>query len=156
MKQAYIKKVKRALICPAKMKKVLLRDLEEIFSFAAEHGESEAEVITRLGTAKEYAKATEEQLGIDRKTLLRRRVLWGALPPALLTPVFFLLYRIAAPFTIKSNQMSVGIIGGADGPTSIMVTTAPASPYTVYILLALCILCAAAAIAVLIWFLVKK
>ena len=156
MKQAYIKKVKRALICPAKMKKVLLRDLEEIFSSAAEHGESEAEVIARLGSPDDYAKAMEESLGIDRKRILRRCALLGILPPALLAPVFFLLYRIAAPFTIKSNQMSVGIIGGADGPTSIMVTTAPASPYTVYIPLALCILCAAAAVVALIWFLVKK
>ena len=87
MKQAYIKKVKRVLICSAKQKKVLLRDLEEIFSSAAEHGESEAEVITRLGTAKEYAKAT----GVAAK-------------------VFHFLFIVMVALVIAASMRIVGVL----------------------------------------------
>lgn len=156
MKETYIKKVRRALLCSAKQKREIVRDLEEIFSSAAEHGESQAEVIARLGAPQDYARAMEESLGTDRKAILRRRALCAMIPPALLAPLFFLLYRIAAPFTIEEHRMSVGIIGGADGPTSILITTSPASPYTAPILLTLCILCAAAAIAALVWYLIKR
>ena len=155
MKETYIKKVRRALLCSAKQKREIVRDLEEIFSSAAEHGESQAEVIARLGAPQDYARAMEESLGTDRKAILRRRALCAMIPPALLAPVFWLLYRIARPFSY-SEKMSVGIIGGADGPTSILITTSPASPYTAPILLTLCILCAAAAIAALVWYLIKR
>lgn len=149
MKTTYIKKVKHNLLCSAKQKKEVLRDLEEIFSSAAEHGESEMDVIARLGTAKDYAAAMDEGFGVDRKAALRRRALMTILPPALLAPVFWLLYRIARPFSF-SERMSVGIICGADGPTSILITTSPASPYAAPVLLALCLLCTAAAVAALV------
>ena len=59
----YIKQVKRELSVPRGRKKEVLRDLEEAFASAKEHGESEAEVIARLGTPQEFA----EQFGTDGK-----------------------------------------------------------------------------------------
>lgn len=152
-KETYIKRVRQSLVCSSKRKKEILRDLEEIFSSAAEHGQSDAEVMARLGAAEDYAKATEEELGVNRNAVLRRRALLTVLPPALLAPLFFLMYKIVRPFSFRGNA-SIGIIGGADGPTSILITSTPASPLAAPILLTLCILCAAAAIAalaVLIW-----
>ena len=155
MKDAYIKRVSKLLMCSAKQKKEILRDLEEIFSSAAEHGQSAAEVIDRLGSAEDYAKATEEQLGVNRKTLLRRRALLTILPPAILAPIFYLMFKIVCPFSFH-EQMSVGIIGGADGPTSILIATSPASPYTAPVLLGLCVLCVIAAIIALVCYLRKR
>ena len=36
-----------------------------VFASALEHGETEQQVIERLGTPKEFAENTAEQLGID-------------------------------------------------------------------------------------------
>ena len=155
MKYNYIKKVKRALVCGTKQKKLILCDLEEIFSSAAEHGQTDEEVIARLGSPREFAAATQEQLGVDRKAVLRRRALLTALPSALLALLFFILYRIAYPFGLH-EQASIGIIGGADGPTSILITTSPASPAAVWTLLGACILCAGIAITALLSYLLKS
>ena len=155
MKKQYIRSVSRTLVCSAKQKKEVLRDLEEIFTSAADHGETEAEVIGRLGSPENYAKAAEEGLGVNRKAVLRRRALLSILPPALLAPILYLMYKIARPFSFH-EQMSVGIIGGADGPTSILISTSPTTPLFAPLLLVLCILCAAAAAFALIWYLRKK
>ena len=155
MKKQYIRSVNRTLVCSARQKKEILRDLEEIFTSAADHEETEAEVIERLGSPENYAMAAEEGMGVNRKTVLRRRALLGILPPAILTPVLFLLYKSARPFSYH-EQMSVGIIGGADGPTSILISTSPTNPLTAPLLLGLCILCAAAALFALVWYLRKK
>lgn len=56
MKQEYIQQVGRALPLPGKQKREVLRDLEELFASAAEHGETEAQVLDRLGSPEEYAK----------------------------------------------------------------------------------------------------
>ncbi|MGI6255168.1 MAG: DUF1700 domain-containing protein [Acutalibacter sp.] len=65
MKEHYIRQVGRHLSLPRKQKREVLRDLEEIFASALEHGESESQVITRLGSPKEYAQEVEAPL--DRR-----------------------------------------------------------------------------------------
>lgn len=42
-----------------------MRDLNEVFASAMEHGETEQQIIQRLGTPKEFADSTAEQFGID-------------------------------------------------------------------------------------------
>ena len=63
MKQEYIQQVGRALPLPGKQKREVLRDLEELFASAREHGESEAQVLDRLGSPEEYAKEVLAQTG---------------------------------------------------------------------------------------------
>ena len=63
MKQEYIQQVGRALPLPGKQKREVLRDLEELFASAGEHGESEAQVLDRLGSPEEYAKEVLAQTG---------------------------------------------------------------------------------------------
>ena len=65
MKEQYIKQVEKELSLPRKMKKEVVRDLNEVFASAMEHGETEQQVIQRLGTPKEFADSTAEQFGID-------------------------------------------------------------------------------------------
>lgn len=70
MKEQYIKQVSRALSVPRKQKKDILRDLEEAFASAKEHGETEEQVIERLGTPEEFAAGMSEsaaQKGISPK-----------------------------------------------------------------------------------------
>lgn len=39
--------------------------MNEVFASAMEHGETEQQIIQRLGTPKEFADSTAEQFGID-------------------------------------------------------------------------------------------
>lgn len=88
MKEQYIKQVEKELSLPRKMKKEVVRDLNEVFASAMEHGETEQQIIQRLGTPKEFADSTAEQFGIDNTKskkgtvsfLLLLRSLWRLLP----------------------------------------------------------------------------
>ena len=55
MKEQYIKQVEKELNLSRKAKTEVVRDLNEIFASATEHGETEQQVIERLGTPKEFA-----------------------------------------------------------------------------------------------------
>lgn len=70
MKEQYIKQVEKELSLPHKMKKEVVRDLNEVFASAMEHGETEQQIIQRLGTPKEFADSTAEQFGIDISQIL--------------------------------------------------------------------------------------
>lgn len=72
MKEQYIKQVKKELSLPRKMKKEVVRDLNEVFASAMEHGETEQQIIQRLGTPKEFADSTAEQFGIDNTKSKKR------------------------------------------------------------------------------------
>ena len=52
MKEQYIKQVEKELSLTRKAKKEVVRDLNEVFASALEHGETEQQVIERLGTPK--------------------------------------------------------------------------------------------------------
>lgn len=120
MKDAYIKKVKKSLMIPASKRKAVLRDLEEAFASAAEHGETEQQVIARLGTPEQFAAGIEEQLGIDHaKRLKTRTIIWTTICLVIAVIGFFVY------LTIRQQQElngALGIIGGADGPTAIIVS----------------------------------
>ena len=49
MKKQYIRQVRKDLHIPRSAKTEVVRDLQEIFASAAEHGESEQQVAERLG-----------------------------------------------------------------------------------------------------------
>ena len=66
-KEQYIRQVKKALTGPRAKKEEILRDLQEAFDSALEHGETEQDVIERLGPPAEFAGDIEDQRGIKRK-----------------------------------------------------------------------------------------
>ena len=120
MKEKYIKQVKKRLAVPSSKRKTVLQDLEKTFASAAENGETEQQVIARLGTPEQFAAGIEEQFGIDRKKRLKTRTVVWTIIWLVVAVVGFLVY-----LTIRQQQElngALGIIGGADGPTAIIVS----------------------------------
>lgn len=116
MKAQYIKQVKKELHLPRREKAEVLRDLNEIFASALEHGETEQQVIERLGTPKEFADSTAEQFGIDNTALEKRKRLFACVSALLIGAVAFVLYAVA-----KMEIAPAGAIGQADAMTTMQV-----------------------------------
>ena len=116
MKQQYIRRVKKALNLPREQKAEVLRDLDEAFASALEHGETERQVIERLGTPDEFADSIHEQLGIacpDRRG--RKRKICIALT-ALVSAIAF-----AIAFFMRAERPAQNIIGQADAMTNMQI-----------------------------------
>lgn len=116
MKQQYIRRVKKALNLPREQKTEVLRDLDEAFASALEHGETERQVIERLGTPDEFADSIHEQLGIacpDRRRRKRRICI------ALTALVSAIAFAIA--FFMRAERPAQNIIGQADAMTNMQI-----------------------------------
>ena len=116
MKQQYIRQVKKALNLPREQKAEVLRDLDEAFASALEHGETERQVIERLGTPDEFADSIHEQLGIacpDRRERKRRICI------ALTALVSAIAFAIA--FFMRAERPAQNIIGQADAMTNMQI-----------------------------------
>lgn len=113
MKQEYIQQVGRALPLPGKQKREVLRDLEELFASAAEHGESEVQVLDRLGSPEEYAKEVLAQTGYVPKP---GKAALGLALSALVCGVCLALFLWS-----QSGRLPEDAIGGAMGSTGIQV-----------------------------------
>lgn len=94
MKEQYIKQVEKELSLPHKAKKEVVRDLNEVFASALEHGETEQQVIQRLGTPKEFADSTAEQFGIDNASSKKRKGIISALVALIVAVVAFSIYAV--------------------------------------------------------------
>ena len=116
MKEQYMKQVEKELNLSRKAKAEVVRDLNEIFASAAEHGETEQQVIERLGTPKAFADSTAEQFGIDNFASQKRK--GTALSAAFLAAAVaaFIFYAAA-----KCNRVPDGAIGQADAMTNIRI-----------------------------------
>lgn len=116
MKEHYIKQVKRELLISRRQKNDVLRDLDEVFTSAMEHGETEQQVIERLGSPKDFAISTEEQLGIDRTALRKRNNIIFIIILIGVSVLAFVLFG-----TLHSKQLPDGVIGQADAMTNIRI-----------------------------------
>ena len=116
MKEHYIKQVKRELLISRRQKNDVLRDLDEVFTSAMEHGETEQQVIERLGSPKDFAISTEEQLGIDRTALRKRNNIIFIIISIGVSVLAFVLFG-----TLHSKQLPDGVIGQADAMTNIRI-----------------------------------
>ena len=92
MKEQYIKQVEKELNLSRKAKTEVVRDLNEIFASAAEHGETEQQVIERLGTPKEFADNTAEQFGIDNSAPQKRKGIISSVTSLVVAVVAFVIY----------------------------------------------------------------
>lgn len=118
MSKQYIREVSRALCLPKRRRREVLRDLHEIFESAAEHGETEAQVIARLGTPREFAQSAMEELGADPRAHLRRRRLLTVALPLLLA-----LACAGAAWILRAQLPPQNVIGGAVALTGIQVVS---------------------------------
>lgn len=117
MKKQYIRQVRKDLHIPRSAKTEVVRDLQEIFASAAEHGESEQQVAERLGTPREFADRTAEQFGFDPAARRRRnRLIQIAISLAVAAAAAFALYAAAA-----AQRVPPGAIGQVDAMTNIRV-----------------------------------
>ena len=108
MKEQYIKQVEKELSLTRKAKKEVVRDLNEVFASALEHGETEQQVIERLGTPKEFAENTAEQLGIDSAAPQKRKGIISSVAALVVAVAAFVIYA-----TTQSGKVPDGAIGPA-------------------------------------------
>ena len=133
-RKKYIQEVKKKLNCSRTEKEEILRDLNEIFDSAAEHGESEAAVMNQLGKPQDYVEA----LGC----LKRSEPMSGKRKAAIAvagTGLAVSLYCL-----IKSRMVSIpdNVIGGADAMTMIVLknTSSINSSIVFAVIAAVCVL----------------
>lgn len=119
MKEQYMRRVEKELRLSRREKNEVLRDLEEIFASAAEHGETAQQVMERLGTPKEFADSTAAQFGVDNAAPKRRRALVFCVAALLVAVAAFALGAAA-----KMGEVPAGAIGQADAMTGIQITGA--------------------------------
>lgn len=121
----YLRAVRRRLNLPRELKERRISDLSTTISARLEQGQSWETIRGSLGTPKALAAESMEQMGefACRKSpwrfLFLAAAVYGGLELLgnLCAGVLYLL--LCAP----SRSASLGIIGGADGPTAVFVTT---------------------------------
>ena len=121
MKKQYIRQVRKDLHIPRSAKTEVVRDLQEIFASAAEHGESEQQVAERLGPPREFADRTAEQFGFDPAARRRRNRLIQIAISLAVAAAAFALYAAAmtnirvegAGFDVTLLLLAAGILAAA-------------------------------------------
>ena len=115
MRELYIKQVKKELAVSRKLKHEVLRDLNEAFDSAAEHGEAEEQVIDRLGTPKDFVESVEETAGFNQAQHRKRRIKLIAICCSCGIAIFCLIVALIA----RNSTLSDNVIGQADAMTTI-------------------------------------
>lgn len=112
----YIKQVKKSLNISHKTKAEILRDLEEAFASAAEHGETEQQVMDRLGTPEEFGESIQEQLGLSctEKSSWKGRT-------GIAIAAFIFIIAFAGAWGIHASKPAKNMIGQADAATTIQI-----------------------------------
>ena len=120
----YIKAVKRRLNLPSDVKKRVMNDFVCSIQSRREAGKTEEEIFTELGSAANVAEELNEQM--KEFTYVKSPWRWACLVVAILSAIGLIWKCIMGVFvyTITHKEgASIGIIGGADGPTAIFVST---------------------------------
>lgn len=124
----YCSGVERRLNLPRDVKARVMNDFTSSIAARREAGEEDAAIFAELGTPKEAAALLNEQMKeyAYRKSPWR----WAAMAVAVLSGGVLLwtelvnrLMNMIYTMSMGENQ-SLGVIGGADGPTVIFLTTA--------------------------------
>ena len=90
--------------------------MNEVFASAMEHGETEQQIIQRLGTPKEFADSTAEQFGIDNTKSKKRNGIISTLAALVIAVAAFSVYAVT-----QSGKVPEGAIGQADATTNIQI-----------------------------------
>ena len=143
MKETYIQQVKQELSLPKKKKEAIARDLREAFACALEHGETEQQVIERLGSPAEFARSVQEQLGTNPARGQKWRNCLSIILP-LVAGIALLLLGIAP----RLNPGPPNAIGQANAQTLIQVRGPAIDPHALFLALScLCFLVAGLTVA---------
>ena len=141
MKQ-YLGRVKRQVNLPNSMKERVMQDFYSGIEDRRENGMTDEEILTELGTPKEAAAVLNEQMReytyhkSPWRFLFLIPLFMGAYEILATVISYILFLSLADPFFAAGEAASIGIIGGADGPTAIFIT----SPDWVPIVVPFCLL----------------
>ena len=124
----YVKSVEGKLNLPRDVKQRVMTDLESSIQSRMEAGQTDEQIKAELGEPAQVAAELNEQM--KEFAYAKSPWRWACLLLAAVSGLAFLckgiMNLLVAAITFAENQ-SVGIIGGADGPTAIFVTRSPDS-----------------------------
>jgi len=135
----YLCAVRRRLNMPKELKDRVMTDFCCSVEARIEDGQSTEAILAELGRPKQAAAELNRQM--QEYTYIKSPWRWVSLALAIVSGLCF-AYRgltglLLMLFNKVHNAASIGIIGGADGPTAIFVTTSGSAPATIgmYIIL---------------------
>ena len=122
----YMKDVKRKLNLPKDVKNRVMADLETSVRSRLEAGQTQEQIMAELGTPAEVAAELNGQM----KEFAYGKSPWRYLCLAMaVVSGLALLFKggmnLLMAMITRAESQSIGIIGGADGPTAIFVTRTP-------------------------------
>ncbi len=131
-RKSYIHAVERRLNLPPAVRERVMSDFSSSIAARLEAGQSDAQIYAELGSPRKAAAELNEQM----REFAYRKSPWrfAFLALAILSAIWILGKRVFPLLFLRSS--TVGIIGGADGPTSIFLTSRLSSDW----LLAVCLL----------------
>ena len=122
--EKYLRSVRRRLNMPKELKNRVMADFASSIEARIEDGQKEADIFTELGNPKAAAQELNAQM--KEYTYEKSPWRWACLALAVVSGLC-LAYRGLPGLLLmlfnKANNASIGIIGGADGPTAIFVTS---------------------------------
>ena len=124
--EKYLRAVHRRLNMPKELKERVMTDFISSIEARKEDGQSEESIRTELGSPKQAAKELNEQM--KEYTYQKSPWRWLCLVLAVFSALSLAyggLRGLLAATLNATESASIGIIGGADGPTAIFVTTTP-------------------------------
>ena len=135
----YLRAVRRRLNMPKNVKDRVMTDFTSSIEARMENGQSKETIYQELGSPKQAALELNKQM--KEYTYQKSPWRWGCLALAILSGLCIAYKGLPGLLLMlfnKAHNASIGIIGGADGPTSIFITTSSGSmPATIglYLLL---------------------
>ena len=124
----YMTVIERRLNLPREVRVRVMSDLMSSVAARREAGQTDEEIFADLGTPETVAAELNEQMKEYAYTKSNWR--WAALAGAVIAAGMLIIRSVTGLLVLLLNfsvgeSASLGIIGGADGPTAIFVTTAP-------------------------------
>ena len=127
--QRYLKAIRRRLNLPGEIRDRVISDLRSSIQERREAGQTDREILAELGTPAQAAADLNRQM--EEFTYVKSPWRWLCLVLAIGSGLSLLWGGGLSFLTWLLNRMSqaevqsIGIIGGADGPTTVFVTTSP-------------------------------
>lgn len=147
----YLNAVERRLNLPLDIKTRVMSDFSSSIAARRESGMTDDAIYAELGTPKKAAAELNEQM----KEFAYRKSPWRFLfaGAAIASGIWLILYEALQCFGLLLNTFtfqlfpnpaaSIGVIGGADGPTAIFVTKTNGFDWDLVIVLAIMVGCIA-------------
>lgn len=123
----YLKKVESKLRLPKKIRDNVLSDLVTGMCVRNENGETYEKIMEDMGNPSQVAEGLNREM--EEFTYGKSPWRWGCLGISILSALVLLARGISHFSMFLANTLihQAGVIGGADGPTAIFVSTAPGS-----------------------------